>query len=444
VRNIEMNNIYKGWGFSDNPFSVVPLAADDLGDMLLVGRDEELTKLTKRLVNPPKIATLEGANGVGKTSLVNVSAWRLFKNYATRKDSQLLIPCRRSFQLSGDAGGTVSLADFSNEVLIEVAQTLIDRAAQIRALGRPDLPATTAIDKWLNAPQLVSLQASLSSFGIGASRETNTSNGFLNSGFRKQVESWLESIFPDGRTGGVVCVLDNLELLQTTENARQLLEELRDSIFTMKGLRWVLCGATGILQSVAASPRLEGYLHPPIEVAGLNLTAASEVLNSRFEAFSEVGGNPYLPINKAEFERLHTLLNKNLRSVLSQSDNYCLWASDFPMCADASEKEARFNQWLIAHATGLHDAASLQLTPRAWDAFDTAIHLGGAFSPSDFEKFGCNSPQALRPYVQALEQANLFKSWRDDSDRRRKSVEVTPNGFLVNYARQNRPTSSPS
>src|SRR5690606_25639375 len=118
--------------------------------------------------------------------------------------------------------------------------------------------------RWLNAPQLNSFQAGGFGFQGGYTSETNTGQGFERSGFRKAITTWLEYIFPDADAGGVICTMDNLELLQSSETARGILEKLRDELFNTHGIRWVLCGSLGIIYGVVSSPRLEGYMHTPI------------------------------------------------------------------------------------------------------------------------------------------------------------------------------------
>lgn len=48
-------------------------------------------------------------------------------------------------------------------------------------------------------------------------------------------------------------MLDNLELLQVAETTRRILEQLRDELFTTPGVRFVLCGANGMINSVVSS-----------------------------------------------------------------------------------------------------------------------------------------------------------------------------------------------
>ncbi len=122
-----MMNIYQEWGFKDSPFKTTALPPSALGKKLLVGRDKELQSLLRRLYNPPKIVTIEGLNGVGKTSLVNVAAYKAYEAYLNRESDYLFIPCCQTFQLKPDQNA----GTFIDEVLMAVAQTLIDEAKKV-------------------------------------------------------------------------------------------------------------------------------------------------------------------------------------------------------------------------------------------------------------------------------------------------------------------------
>ena len=85
--------IYESWGFKGSPFQTTSLPASELGEKLLVGRDKELTTLMRRIASPPKLATLEGLNGVGKTSVVNVACHKLFTQHVQSGAGPLYVPC---------------------------------------------------------------------------------------------------------------------------------------------------------------------------------------------------------------------------------------------------------------------------------------------------------------------------------------------------------------
>jgi hypothetical protein len=427
-----MMNIYQEWGFQDSPFKTTALPPSELGKKLLVGRDKELQYLLRRLYNPPKIVTIEGLNGVGKTSLVNVAAYKAYEAYLDGESDYLFIPCRQTFQLKPDQNAGA----FIDEVLMAVAQTLIDEAKKVNAVY--ENLKTDSLNKWLNSPQIQTLQGSISILAVGGgggiTAETNTSTGFERSGFRKEVLLWLSELFPSPQDGGVICTIDNLELLQTSETARKLLEQLRDELLTVPGLRWVLCGALGIVLGTASSPRLEGFLHTPIEVSGVDKALASEILISRLKTFTPDTQQLYMPLLSQDFESLYYVLNRNLRSVLGRADNYCQWIADRNLPDNDIQKHQFFEEWLFAESETAHNSVNNQLRPRAWNVFKYAVSVGGVFSPSDYEDFGFSNISAMRPHVKDLEDAGLLVSTQDEGDKRRKTIQITPKGWLVKYA----------
>jgi hypothetical protein len=422
-------NIYEEWGFSESPFQTTALPASSFGETLLVGRDKELQMLKRRIYNPPKIATIEGLNGIGKTSLVNVAAYQAFQGHINDEKLPLLIPCQEIFQLNPNK----SLDAFTDEVLLSVAQTLLNQA---RALLDDGISSrrTNAIDAWLNSPQLETFQGNLGPVGFGRSAEMNTSEGFLRSGFRNEITRWLKELFPSPSDGGVICTIDNLELLQTSQTARNILEQLRDELLTLPGLRWILCGSLGVVLGVASSPRLEGYLHSPLEIGGIDDSLAGEILSSRIDAYT-FRNSTYLPIIEQDFVDLYHLLKGNVRGVLAQADNYCQWIADRELPSSDNQKHNFFREWLDRECTNALNSVHQQLRPRAWEIFEHAVAIGGTFSPSDYDKFGANSVSAIRPHVKDLEDVGLLRSTQDEGDKRRKTIQITTKGWLVTHAR---------
>jgi hypothetical protein len=428
-------SIYYDWGFTGNPFEQTPLRADETGNSLLIGREKELKRLISLIETGPRLPTVEGLNGVGKTSLVNVAAFRLMKASFEEPGRALYIPCRRVFQLSANG----DLGEFIDSIYLEIAQTIID--FQDILLNRWDnTNVVKPIARWLNSPKFSAVQGGLSVFGFGpqfgVSSQPNTSEGFHRSGFRKNVKDWLSEMYPQTAPGGIVCIIDNLELLQVAETTRKILEQLRDDLFTTAGVRFVLCGSNGIIHSVVSSPRLSGILHRPIDLSGLDTSDADSVLSSRVNVFSKSKGESYLPILPNDFLDLYQILNSNLRSVLQQADEYCISVHDGEHPVSDDEKQAKYHSWLIDEGKALHDAVDRQLTPRSWKVLEDGVKLGGSFSPSAYELFGFNSLEAFRPSVKALEDVHLVTSVRDESDKRRKSIVITPKAFLISHYRE--------
>lgn len=417
---------YLDWGFRQAPFQTSPLPPNEQGQKLLVGRDDAVKQLMKKIEGSKKIAIVEGLNGIGKTSIVNVASYNLFSRHLASGEGDLFVPCRKIFQLDI----RLDAKDFAYNVLLEVAQTLIEQAEKIK--GSKNNPNTAGLDRWLNHPQLSTFSGGIFGAQFGVQTETNTAIGFERSGFVKAVGNWLSQVFPNGSTGGVVCTIDNLELLQSSDIARDCLEQLRDEIFNTPGLRWVLCGSLGITYGVVNSPRLEGYLHHPIEVKGIGESHVHELLQSRIEGYAKDGQTPYLPITLNSFERLHQLLRGNLRSVLHQADEFCQSAFDTDCPDTEAGKDEMFNKWLSERAERVYEAAKSQLRKKPLEVFLKACEKV-VFGPGEFSDFGFSNVQAMRPHIRDLESANLLVSARDDVDQRRKTIQVTGHGWLVKH-----------
>ncbi|MDJ0387870.1 hypothetical protein QMO56_07070 [Roseomonas sp. E05] len=417
---------YTDWGFRSAPFQTSPLPPSEQGARLLVGRDAALRSLMGKIETSGKMPTIEGLNGVGKTSVVNVASYKLFNRHVTTGEGALFIPCRKVFQLDPNR----DLQEFILAVLMEVAQTLIQAAEPIMVHGH--WLQTKELDRWLNKPQLVSFQGGAWVVQAGIQQETNTGTGFEKSGLKKAVIAWLEQIFPDPEAGGVVCTIDNLELLQSSETARTKLEQLRDELFNIPGLRWVLCGSLGIIFGVVSSPRLDGYLHKPIEISEIGGEHVGDLLQSRILGYARHGETPYLPLTTRSFENLYQVLHGNLRSVLNQADEYCQWMFDRIAPTTDVDKEETFDMWLSNQAAEVFEAARAQLRPKPLEVFQTACEKV-LFSPGDFADFGFSSVQAIRPHIRDLESVNLLVSTQDEGDKRRKTIQVTGQGWLVKH-----------
>lgn len=424
-------SIYNEWNFTDNPFSPMPLGADSVGNRLFVGREEELRKIAIRIASSSSAVCLDGLVGVGKTSLANVAAYRAQQAYlGDRKSKPLVVPCRRSFQVSEEE----SPDDFRIRVLTEVAQTLLEKASAYR-LGL-NMEGSDGLNAWLNSPLLSQWSLGIPAISAGGGKQTNESQGFTTSGFARTVIGWLENIFPEDRSGGVVCVLDNLELLETSSAARKKIEALRDTLFTIRGLRWILCGAHGILQGVVASQRLVGHLQEPVHVSPLALAQAQDVFNARVQTFAIQDGKPtYLPLEADDFHRLYLIVHSSLRNTLAYASDYCMHIAEATSRPSSSEeKRARFDAWLQRMARSIRDAVHSQVGPRALGLFNSAIQsFDGEFSPGDFKILGFKSVQAMRPHVRTLEEVGLLEAQKDDIDQRRKSIAVTGKGWLIHW-----------
>lgn len=368
-------SIYTEWGFRENPFETMPLPADNKGATLMVGRDVASRKIIKGLQSSSKFVTVEGLNGVGKTSVINVSVFKSAVAQIGENSGPLFIPCRKAFQLRSD----VTATEFKREVLLEIAQTLIQAREKLPIpRGYTKSPNNPKLNRWLNSIREQSGGFNTPIGGVNYQGVPNTSAGFLESGLEKAVLDWISLIFPSPAEGAVVCIIDNLELLQTSKAAREQIEAMRDDVLSMPGIKWVLCGALGIVQGVASSPRMAGYLQPSISIDDLSTAAAGEIFRKRIEFFSSEKEHR-LPLTEANFEHLFKVLRGNLRAVLSECDNFCMFASDLE---DEGKilSEATFESWFANQTREAYETSREFLGKRAMQVFEIAC-IKEAFSP---------------------------------------------------------------
>lgn len=196
---------------------------------------------------------------------------------------------------------------------------------------------------------------------------------------------------------------------------------------------WVLCGARGIVRTGASSLRLEGRLAEPMELKPVSDEDVASLISRRIELYSVAGG-AVAPVGEIGFAYLYDLLNKNLRNALKFCEDFSFWLQEERLIsADADEYFRLLEVWVTDQAD--RALAATTVGNRAWSVFDELVSMNGSCSPSDFGQFGFNSPMAMRPQVKALEDVNLVQSSIDDTDKRRKTIMVTPHGWLVRYAR---------
>jgi hypothetical protein len=452
---------YASIGLTENPFLIQALRPDERGKRLLIGRDTEVGLVAQRLHKHGKITCLDGHVGVGKTSLVNVASYVCFQAYLHGETPQLLIPASTSFQLKKDG----NVDQFCMEVFQGVAQTLLAHRQQLESYqGSPSLPHLSA---WLNSPIVDHLNvAAEAGFSFGApgiagistkggtttSKQVNQSTGFAQSGFEALVRQWLSEIFSVQGNGGVVCVIDNIELLETGTIARRMLEALRDKLFNVNGLRWVFCGANGVIHSLAASPRLTAFLNTPIiDVANIHPSYITPLMRARLAEFATDPNHAEqeLPIDMEDLKHLYHIVNTNLRDLLALADEFCesTVQAGKPL-REKLKKQAKFEKWLASVSTARYQALSSRISQNAWAILDIAMSdlFNGTFGAADYSSFNQNSTVPFKPdtfsrWLRELVKLGLLsKSFdedqSDDDTYSRDVFSVTAKGSLIYYARR--------
>lgn len=425
--------MWENFHFSQNPYDHLPISANASGERLLVGRETELETLTLRIRGRNTIPTVEGDIGVGKTSIISVAAYQLEKNYFNN-DGDCYLSLERPFQL--DSNDTSEM--FAERVYQSILLKLHSRRKELVSKGI-NIGETNKLYNWLSSAQYQTLSGSIAGVGGGIAQSPNTSNGFTSLGFQNQVNLLLKGIFPSPKKGGIICIIDNLELLEKSSKAKATLEAMRDKLLTAHGIIWVICGARGIVRGVASSPRLQGYLSKPIQIKPLPVEKLDGLIERRISEYEITKGAGKPPVDQKGFAHIFRICNENLRTAFKFCTDYSEWflqESETDILPE--EKFKLLEVWLSVEADEI--LRDTKLTPKPWEVFDSIIDEGGSIAPSDHSKFGYDSPMAMRPQIKTLEDAGLVESTVDETDQRRRTISVTPKGWLANYSRRGYPS----
>lgn len=197
----DLLSVWTDLGFRGNLYEIDPVPPTEEGERLLVGRAAELEQLRLYLTSSSTHPTIEGQNGVGKSSLVAVAGFQLKRAFQREATTQLLIPLRERFQLDGAATADA----FARQVYFAVAQAFIDNHDLLKKTQRK-VPDIEHIRDWLNSPIFVSRQGGVQVLGSGSTygqgSGANEGAGFSEAGFRATVERWLSEMFPSDERAG--------------------------------------------------------------------------------------------------------------------------------------------------------------------------------------------------------------------------------------------------
>lgn len=437
-----MKNCFQKWGYVSNPFSTDPLTASRDGLDLLIGRKREGKKLYQKIIADAGIVTIEGENGIGKTSLINGISYSLFEDSIDNNGDVIYIPCVKTFQISQNS----NQQEFIDDIYFAIAQTLIKKADEVKRISRK-LPNTKNMKAWMNESEILTISAQVAGFGAGENRSLNSSGGYLKSGFKQEIRNWLKKIFPKKESGGIICCIDNLELLKTTKSAREILEFLRDELINLNGTKWIFSGSHGIIKSVIGSSRLSGFLLKPTKIERLKDINVPILLNSRIKSYqSHVDIKPYNPITEEKFVKLYNLLNGNLREVLQKLISYYLYVDenfeDRNRPDFISQKNKVFEQWLADDSQEEFDAVLSIITNKEIQLFKLIISYKSALTIHRVKKIGINTVRELIDCIKELEIAGLIVNTinhGEDLDRILKNeghLEFSDNIFASDSIRE--------
>ncbi|WP_327374497.1 MarR family winged helix-turn-helix transcriptional regulator [Streptomyces sp. NBC_01216] len=126
--------------------------------------------------------------------------------------------------------------------------------------------------------------------------------------------------------------------------------------------------------------------------------------------------------------------HQNLRDSLGYAQDFSFdFEPEFFSDSTSDQIDDAARKWLAELA--MKYERDIHLQPRMWRLLEDLAGIGGTCSPGDHQTLGFNDRTHMRKNVVDLERFKLVTSSRDETDQRRRSIEMTSKGWLVYYSR---------
>ncbi|MXZ82213.1 MAG: ATP-binding protein [Synechococcus sp. SB0666_bin_14] len=310
---MSLPNIWEIFHLKSSPYFQTALQKDSNTKplSLFVGRQRELRRLLATIgSNLGSRQAVAGRPGLGKTTLVQVVKDRArAAGYWTADDF-------------------ISITTESSGVLL--GQLLAGVYDAVVACN-PDADDDPAVEE---AQQLVcsvrlrsgTMNVSVAGFGVGGggSETVSTPPSALILDGPRVLRNLLNYALQKGAKG-ILLHLNNLENLNKTDtqDAADVLRDIRDSALMLDGLHVIVVGATDVVRTVVnRHPQIRSVFSNPMVLKELTLSNVYELLNNRYQALQIDANQPFRnPVEDSVVEKLYDVFRGDLRGMFKSLED---------------------------------------------------------------------------------------------------------------------------
>lgn len=425
--------IWDDLGYTRNIYFREPLPIDKLGRDLLAGRDLEIEDFLNACTNDNKfLKVVSGDVGIGKTSFVNACQFLCYsENYlnGSAKPKAKLLPSFKKIELSNHD----SINSFSIKAIISLTTNI---NSHFLNEGK-NIPSSIQeyIDYWTK----IKLKTSSGGLSIGASllgsgghvdRQTNTFAANEMHDPLSAFENLLRLILGLTDISGIFMLIDNIDTVDS-KNVIRILDEIRDSYFTLDDIYWILIGQKGLGEMISGrSRRLGGYLTgAEISLSKISSIMFLNAIQEREKAF-RIANKADVKKFKNRRKKISNLLRKQkvpdyeIYPPLDEQTHKMIYEfahfelrEAFKICYDIT---VRAQEYITANGQlYLQDAFNYLVeycdTIASYiDSFEdyksilSKIYLKNEVNNSAYDDFGCNSASGFESILRKLKNSGFL------------------------------------
>jgi chromosome segregation and condensation protein ScpB len=311
-RPVGVTNVWNILNLSSTPFfqdALEPGTAPRYPLSLFVGREREVTSILAEIGGAPSSRTaVQGAPGVGKTTLVN----------------QIKAEATESGYIADATPISVVSADTAEHLLLAILTSVHDALAA-RDETLYELNPMRKVRQLLDLERTRSYQASINipltgGAGFGTSQQRNTGPGAIGVQPHRLLRDLSDIAVDVLRTPGVLIHLNNLENATEADQvkAARIIRDLRDMGLMYEGFHYLLAGTDDAIRTVVASQeQLRSVFHNPGIIEPLAPGDLDRLLRARYQHLKLPEADTWLePVQPEAVHALYQIFRGNLRGTL--------------------------------------------------------------------------------------------------------------------------------
>lgn len=276
---------------------------------LFVGREREATAILREIGGSSHSRTaIQGAPGVGKTTLVNHVKAELDRDaYITDANPISVVSAATAEQL------LLMVLTSVHDALIARDTTLAQLEPMRKVRQLLDLERSRTFNLNLGFSHL-------GSAGAGTGQTRHTGPGALTVQPHRLLRELSDIVTDRLQAPGVLIHLNNLENASEADQAQaaQVIRDLRDTGLMYDGFHFLVVGTDDAIRTVvAAQEQLRSVFHNPGSLLPLAEQEIDELLIARYDHLRLAPDQPWLlPVEPAAVHSLYRLFRGNLRGTL--------------------------------------------------------------------------------------------------------------------------------